>query len=486
MFNAKNLLVYFIFTFAVFCATSRQTFTQTVRRPLVVIPGITGSQLINAETGEIIWFRFTGVGGDDDLRLPITPNIAGNKDNLVAKDIIREVKLPSILPDIGVYDNFLNTLKKHGYAEGDWENPQSTDVFYVFAYDWRRDNVESAHFLIQKLETIKSKLNRPDLKFDLLAHSMGGLVARYAAMYGTVDLPGREPRNRKLIPDWSGARHINQVLLFGTPNAGSMSGFTSLIKGYTIGNRNLPFINDLTIDEVFTIPALYELMPYEASARFLDENLKPISVDLYNPQTWRKYGWGAINNPSFLGKLKDAANIKGITPAKGFKPETIDDKILAETTYAQAQAYFAAVLARAKQFHEALNVKVTNAPIKFSLYGSDCLQTLDAIVLVRDKKRNVWRTITEPADFRTVSGRKVSEKEVRRAIYSLGDNRVTQTSLLGNFFADAREITIKTALPIVSKRFFCEPHYTLLNNATIQASFLSQLDSNVVTQITIK
>ncbi|MEJ7711531.1 MAG: hypothetical protein WKF84_17120 [Pyrinomonadaceae bacterium] len=34
-----------------------------------------------------------------------------------------------------------------GYREGSWDNPTTgsdRDTFYVFAYDWRRDNVESA------------------------------------------------------------------------------------------------------------------------------------------------------------------------------------------------------------------------------------------------------------------------------------------------------------------------------------------------------
>lgn len=476
MLCLKTFVVNVVFTLAFICAASQLVAAQTGKRPLVVIPGITGSQLVNDQTGETVWFRFTGIGGDDDLRLPMSANLASNKDNLVATDIIREVKLPSVLPDIGVYDKLLNSLKERGYAEGNWDNPQATDVYYVFAYDWRRDNIESARLLIQKLEAVKARLNQSDLRFDVVAHSMGGLVARYAAMYGVRDLPAA--RLRTPIPDWSGARHIRKVLLFGTPNQGSMSGFVSLIKGYTIGGRNLPFINDLTVDDVFTIPALYELMPSDAAVRFLDENLKPISVDLYNPQTWRKYGWGAISNPRFLGKLKDADQIKGVRALENFEPQTIDDKILAQTNYAEVQAYFAAVLDRAKRFHQALNVRTANSPIEFSLYGSDCLQTLDAIVLVRDEKTNVWRTITEPTDFRTTAGKRVSSKEVRKAIYSLGDNRVTQTSLLGSFFADARKTAVKTTMPVISKFFFCEPHYTLLNNAAIQSSFLSQLDNS--------
>ncbi len=42
---------------------------------------------------------------------------------------------------------------------------------------------------VRRIERLKTKLQRPDLKFNVVAHSMGGLIARYAAMYGDADLP---------------------------------------------------------------------------------------------------------------------------------------------------------------------------------------------------------------------------------------------------------------------------------------------------------
>src|SRR2546422_4586881 len=43
--------------------------------------------------------------------------------------------------------------------------------------------------LTNRLRLLKQKLQRPELRFNILAHSMGGLIARYAAMYGDADLP---------------------------------------------------------------------------------------------------------------------------------------------------------------------------------------------------------------------------------------------------------------------------------------------------------
>src|SRR5215210_5986779 len=68
------------------------------KRPIIIIPGITGSQIVSGETGKTVWFSF-GFSRDepDDLRLPMSPNLRQNTDTLIAKHIIREVKLPGVL-----------------------------------------------------------------------------------------------------------------------------------------------------------------------------------------------------------------------------------------------------------------------------------------------------------------------------------------------------------------------------------------------------
>ena len=167
----------------------------TGKRPVIIIPGISGSQLVNPATGKTVWFSVKR-DKDDDLRLPMTsPVLSRNRDTLQVKDIIREVELP-VLPDVEVYKTLIDALKARGYAEAAWDKPEASDVFYVFPYDWRRDNVETAALLMKKMAEVKRSVKQPGLKFDIIAHSMGGLVARYAAMYGTADLPrdGVTPR----------------------------------------------------------------------------------------------------------------------------------------------------------------------------------------------------------------------------------------------------------------------------------------------------
>ena len=180
--------------------------------PVIIIPGILGSELINEKTGETVWFRISR-SEDDDLRLPISLDLKQSRDNLLAGDILRTIDL-RLLPDVKIYQEVVDSLKsKAGYEEASWDKPPRdlNGKFFVFPYDWRRDNVETARNLINKIDRLRAKSATPRAKFDVLAHSMGGLIVRYAAMYGRADLPKGKPR-----PTWIGTRYFNKVFFFGT------------------------------------------------------------------------------------------------------------------------------------------------------------------------------------------------------------------------------------------------------------------------------
>ncbi|MCA1633877.1 MAG: hypothetical protein LC802_09195 [Acidobacteria bacterium] len=260
---------------------------RTGKRPVIVIPGVLGSQIVNRRTGEVVWpsaFRSTV----DGLSLPATPDLAANRDELVAGKILETARLARIAPEFYVYHGLLEALRRYGgYREGDWENPPlegDRDTFYVFAYDWRRDNVESARELVGRVEALKRKLGRADLRFNVVAHSMGGLVARYAAMYGDRNLPpeGAAPR-----PDWGGASFVNKIFMLGVPNEGSAEAFATLMDGYSVTEglrRRVRLLNKLSREDALSVPSIFQLLPHGGRARFYDENLQPLSVDLYDPE----------------------------------------------------------------------------------------------------------------------------------------------------------------------------------------------------------
>lgn len=438
------------------------------KRPLIIIPGVLGSKLVNKNTGEEVWFNLSR-SKNDDLRLPMTSTVLSqNRDEIVVKDIIREVQLVRFSPKIDIYQKTLVQLqKKGGYQEGNWEIPITDgdkDTYYIFAYDWRRDNVESAQELIRKVENLKQKLGRPDLKFDILAHSMGGLVSRYAAMYGGADLSDKNPK-----PTWAGAKHFDKIFMFGTPNEGSFSAFDVFLKGFPfVGNSSLMFIGGLERDDVVTIPSLYQLLPPSNVATFLDENLQPLKLDLYSPETWKEYGWSVFYEEKFVEKLKD-----GTAPRK--KKENLDDKLLRETTVRQARNFFVAALNRAKKFHEALSAGGNaNSPIKFYALGSDCAETLSSPVLIFDNEKDRWLTLTSPRDIKTSDGKKIESKDVKKAMFSIGDGRVTKNSFLAEGFLNKNltKTVLNKALPINETFFQCEIHDQLTANDKLQENFL--------------
>ena len=417
---------------------------------MIVIPGILGTELINPKTEQTVWpsaFRTA------DDTLPISPNLEANRDELVPGKILETVRLARILPEVYVYRDLLEALRRYaGYRQATWEDPGSDgdrDAFYVFAYDWRRDNVANARELVQRIQGLKQRLQRPELKFNIVAHSMGGLIARYAAMYGDADLP---PDGVPLQPAWPGAAHISKIVMIGTPNEGSSDAFATLVEGYSITEglrRRVPLLNKLSAADAARTPSVFQLMPHRQSAKFLDENLQPLDLDLYDPEVWRRYGWGALHSAEFRrdynGSLEDV------------------------------DAYLTNTLKRARRFHEALDaVESSESPVILLAIGGDCEETLSAPVILRDEKRNRWLTLVRPREYRTSAGVKMSKKQVTAAMYAPGDGRVTRASLLGENLIKSRDRITGFTLSRYAV-FGCDLHGQLPRNKSLQDNALTAI-----------
>src|SRR5690606_18369916 len=101
--------------------------------------------------------------------------------------------------------------------QGHPESPEPEN-FIPFPYDWRRDNRAAAHRL---KEVVERKLGlwrkRPGMskaRAILIAHSMGGLVARYYL---------------EVLGGWDSCRAL---ITFGTPHRGSLNALDSLCNGH--------------------------------------------------------------------------------------------------------------------------------------------------------------------------------------------------------------------------------------------------------------
>lgn len=425
------------------------------KRPVIVIPGILGTELINSKTGETVWpsaFRTSQEG------LPISVNLEANRDDLVPGKILETVRLARLVPEIYVYRDLLDALRRFaGYREGNWDKPRADgdrDTFYVFAYDWRRDNVANARELVQRMQRLKERLQRPDLKFNIVAHSMGGLIARYAAMYGDADLP---PDDVAIRPTWQGAAHIGKIVMIGTPNEGSSDAFATIVEGYSITEglrRRVPLLNKLTAADAVRTPSVFQLMPHREAAKFLDENLQPLELDLYDAQVWKHYGWGAINSVEFRRSYN--GNLE------------------------ELDAYLVATLKRARRFHQSLDaVEDSESPVVLLAIGGDCEETLSAPVILRDEKKNRWLTLIRPREFRTSAGVKLSKHKVTEAMYAPGDGRVTRASLLGENLIKSRDRVTGFTLSHYAV-FGCDLHGQLPRNKSLQDNALTAIVGEVM------
>src|SRR5262249_10446963 len=203
-------------------------------------------------------------------------------------------------------------------------------------------------------------------------HSMGGLVARYYAMYGERDvLDDPNPR-----PDWSGACNLGKIVLMGTPNEGSMYALRALLRGYSVLDNGKPhggfarkFGRKLLVArmgprEVFTAPAVYQLLPAQPNARFFDDRFNPLPVGLYDVETWRYYGWSAAFDDRV--RMRETHRLVATSGV-------IDGNAEGLRLAAERECFLRLVLRRAAAFHYALMVECPPPPtLQFIFIGGDC------------------------------------------------------------------------------------------------------------------
>ena len=228
------------------------------RPAIVLVPGMTGSRLCDAD-GTLLWGDSARLvrpwDGGARLALPLD----GSRDALRPCGAIRDMRVAQWRKDI--YGGLIDFLRANG------EN------VYVFDYDWRRDNVESARLLAATLE----RIGNPHVR--LICQSNGGYICRYAARFGDVSLDDAERGARRPPANAT----IEQLILVGTANGGSMR----ILRELNRGRQYIRFIGRRFRPEVFfTYPALYQDLPAYRSDLFVGAD-----VDVFDAANWRKYGW---------------------------------------------------------------------------------------------------------------------------------------------------------------------------------------------------
>jgi len=285
------------------------------RNPVIVIPGILGTKLVDQPTETVVWGAFAGKYANTEtaqgawlMALPMREGeeLAELRDDVQPKGALDRLKVSlwGLPISLDAYVNILATLGVGGYRDQQlaWAGAidYGTDHFtcFQFDYDWRRDNVENAkrlhQFILKKKAYVQDQMEKrygqsnAEVKFDIVAHSMGGLISRYYLMYGDADLSqdGAQP-----VVTWSGAKHVERLVLIGTPNAGSLESLIQLLYGKEFAAA-LPRVPAVVLG---TMPSIYQLLPRSRHKPIRDEADGQPLTDLYDPKLWEQMGWGLCN-----------------------------------------------------------------------------------------------------------------------------------------------------------------------------------------------
>ena len=224
--------------------------------PVVIIPGILGSILVDVTTNSdrLLWPGPVMFGGNiEPLRLPpsgkgnlkfdVRPNgLVGLVDPLSSLALLirnpfaqlssawlRE-QIPDTLRLLSYYGGLVTAFQAAGYIPG-------VDLF-TFPYDWRRDLLETSALLASEIADILAQTGAE--KVDIVAHSMGGLLARTY-----VNTAGNPP--------------LRKLIMMGTPSHGAPDAFVGLHRELGKGRFLLEDENAQELSANW--PSVFQLLP---------------------------------------------------------------------------------------------------------------------------------------------------------------------------------------------------------------------------------
>ena len=400
--------------------------------PVILIPGVFGSRLRDRASGEEVWpgpwWRIL-FSSYPELALTIDPQTLLPSESPLEPFGVAEEALGR-----DFYRPIMDTLTRHGgYALAQPGTPAKKGErrYYVFAYDWRQDNVHSARALHRLIEQVQRDYGDPALRVDLVAHSMGGLIARYYLRFGTRDVLDGNPQQVAM----DGAAHVRKLVLLGTPNLGSVSSLHAFLSGVPVGaGRIAP-------RTLATMPSGYQLFPHPLASWLVGIDGRPRDEDLFSVETWQRHRW-SIHDPALAGEA-DAAVL---------------------------QRYFAHHLERGRRMAWMLSVAEPVSPIRYVLFGGDCHLTPARLLIERSDGRDATRLA--PADIRAPQpGVRYDE-----VMLEPGDGRVTKPSLLARETLDPSAPQHEDSfLPLAYAFFLCEHHNALTSNINFQDNLLNVL-----------
>lgn len=230
--------------------------------PIVFIHGIKGATL-KAGSGALVWLTALQALGlsSPSLSLPLHwQGTAQSRDGIKAVEPLTGVTIiPGLLGE-DVYGPWLKAARAMGRP------------FYPFAYDWRRDNLETTALFEDFLAEVSAKHGgaRP----AVVAHSMGGLITLAVARRGI--------------------RAVGPVVYAGVPFTGGVGFLPDLHAGTSTGLNG----RILKPSVLFTFPSVYTLFPLKGQglhgSGLAEADGAPIAMDFFSAADWKEKKLGAF------------------------------------------------------------------------------------------------------------------------------------------------------------------------------------------------
>jgi len=317
--------------------------------PVIIIHGALGAKLRHRQSGKEVWpgkLRDLVFSNYRELELKIDPyTLLPTRPELVPAGIT------DVIGGVDFYGHIQNILEKAGrYRRATPGEPAGAfeQRYYTFSYDWRLDIVATARKLDTFIDQIRADFADPNLKVDIIAHSMGGLITRYYARYGGIDV-----LDSSAFPiTQAGAHKIRRVVLLGTPNLGSAGALRTLIRGYKVIFGTIP------AEVAATFPSTYQVLPHTLIDWFLTIDGKILRQDQFDWRFWSRYQFSVFSpevQKRIIDRYEDAAEGKAYL------------RVL--------QAYFRKNLERARRFTWSLTAPIQAPEIKYIVFGGSCTAT---------------------------------------------------------------------------------------------------------------
>jgi hypothetical protein len=272
---------------------STNTSAYEIERPVIFLPGILGSKLcVNDEGSKLLWGGIGSYSNIDSLKLPLENP---EKDSgVVACGIIENIKIVGPFK-VHQYDGLVDTLVGLGY--------ERDKTLFLFDYDWRQSNYHTA---TKFSEFVSEKI--PKGEFDIVAHSMGGVVSR-------IFLKNDPAKTR-----------VNRFIALGTPHRGSVESLKMADSGWSWWKNRLGGGMQNIRESLLTFPSVYQLLPsYKnccierlvESPEDYSNIFDPFSIAFWEQIDWLPNFYRSTEGKAFLqAKLEEAEKLHSLLKAE--------------------------------------------------------------------------------------------------------------------------------------------------------------------------